>query len=740
MKKLFSILLSVIICLTAGFVSKAEEIDIKSDALLSKYATYDIIKMYPELCEYLAEQFRAYNTDISVGKFNINVSVIDAVYFSVVCENPDIFYVDAHLFEITSENDTGTLVSIRPTYLFEPEEIPEKIEEFEGTVSYIRSQISDNLSDVYKCRYLHDLIAQYVHYDMDIYNQNPHIRTAYGALIEGNCVCEGYTLAYNYILSKLGIEAHFIQSLKMKHTWSLVKLNDRYYHVDITHDDPSYDTLGRVHHNFILLSDSAIKKNNSHYDWISSLKADDTSYDNMWWKNISSVIYPVDGHDYYINQNYSSSIYGAFVQRNINTGNEHIIERIYTRWLVAGQTDGAFWETAYCYLTFDGVYFYYNDTEGVYRHKPDNESYFDVLYKTPEQVTQNIYGIAIQLDGKLYISLKDSPNVEDNVFLIDKSVLNQNSEQPKAITENIYYDTEGGIALYEYVDKSENLTLPSAINEKTIVALGDNVFSDRLELNSIIIPEGVERLGNSVFYNCPNLTSVALPKTLKEIGDAAFYGCTSLEEITIPKSVTKLGKNTFSGCINLTIKGYSGSIAETYASMYKIHFIVLDKPSPTSPSSPTPATEPSTEIKSKAVVTKSDTLYINQSATLRPEGSGYKYSSNNKSVVSVTDKGVITARKKGTAVIKIENDEVIFKVKLTVKKPSLNRKKLSLKKGGSFKLKIKGQYGLATFKSSNKKIAAVSNKGKIKAKRKGSAVITVKTNGNVKLKCKIKVK
>ena len=696
--------------------------------------------MYPEICAYLAEQFRAYNTDISVEKFNINVSVIDAVFFSVVCENPDIFYVDAHFFETTSVNDTGTLVSIRPTYLFEPEEIPAKIDEFEKAASYVRLQISDDLSDAYKCRYLHDLIAQYVHYDMDVYNQNPNIRTAYGALIEGNCVCEGYTLAYNYILSQLGIEAHFVQSLKMKHTWSLVKLQDKYYHVDITHDDPSYDTLGRVHHDYVLLSDSAIKENNSHYDWISSIKADDTSYDNMWWKKINSVIYPVDGHDYYINQNYTSSGYGAFIQRNINTGNEHCIEKIYTRWTVDGNADGAFWDKAYSYLTFDGVYFYYNDTGGVYRHRPGNESYFDVLYRKPEPVNDNIYGIAMQLDGRLYISLKKSPNVEDNLFLIDKSILNQNAEQPVPVTENIFFETEDGITLCEYIDRSEKLTLPSTINDKTIITLGDNIFSDRAELKSIIIPEGVEQLGNSVFYNCPNLESVVLPETLREIGNSAFYGCTSLEEITIPKSVTKLGKNTFSGCINLTIKGYRGSIAETYASMYKIHFIALDEASETAPTSPTQSPDPTPEIKTKTVINKSDTLYISQSASLHPEGSGYKYSSSKKSVVSVTGKGVITARKKGTAVIKIENDEVIFKVKLTVKKPYLNRKKLTLKKGGSFKLKIKGQFGLATFKSSNKKVVTVGRKGKIRAKKKGFAVITVKTNGSVKLKCRVKVK
>jgi uncharacterized protein YjdB len=47
--------------------------------------------------------------------------------------------------------------------------------------------------------------------------------------------------------------------------------------------------------------------------------------------------------------------------------------------------------------------------------------------------------------------------------------------------------------------------------------------------------------------------------------------------------------------------------------------------------------------------------------------------------------------------------------------------------------------GKAKFTSSNKKIATVNSKGKITAKKKGTAYITVKTNG-IKLKCKITVK
>ena len=57
----------------------------------------------------------------------------------------------------------------------------------------------------------------------------------------------------------------------------------------------------------------------------------------------------------------------------------------------------------------------------------------------------------------------------------------------------------------------------------------------------------------------------------------------------------------------------------------------------------------------------------------------------------------------------------------------------------TFTLKITGKVGKAKFTTSNKKVATVSTTGKITAKKKGTATITVKTNG-ITLKCKITVK
>ena len=75
---------------------------------------------------------------------------------------------------------------------------------------------------------------------------------------------------------------------------------------------------------------------------------------------------------------------------------------------------------------------------------------------------------------------------------------------------------------------------------------------------------------------------------------------------------------------------------------------------------------------------------------------------------------------------------------LVVKKPKLNKTSLTLKKKKSYTLKVMGKVGTAKFTSSNTKIVTVNKYGKILAKKKGNAVIIVKTSGET-LKCKVKV-
>ena len=138
-------------------------------------------------------------------------------------------------------------------------------------------------------------------------------------------------------------------------------------------------------------------------------------------------------------------------------------------------------------------------------------------------------------------------------------------------------------------------------------------------------------------------------------------------------------------------------------------------------------------------------------ATVLPAGSSQKvtYKSSKSSVVKVSSKGVLTAKKTGKATITVTSaNGAKATCKVTVKKAPkkfrLTAKSKTLKRGKTYQIKAKFPKGTysnkLTFKSNKKSVAAVSKTGKVTAKKKGTAVITVRTFNKKRATIRIKVK
>ena len=136
------------------------------------------------------------------------------------------------------------------------------------------------------------------------------------------------------------------------------------------------------------------------------------------------------------------------------------------------------------------------------------------------------------------------------------------------------------------------------------------------------------------------------------------------------------------------------------------------------------------------------TLQKNKKTVLRPvltpltSQDKITYTTSNKKIVTVTSSGVVTAKKSGTAKITIKAGQKKMIVRIVIPKTKTKDlrnvpQKKTLKKGKSFKISAKTVPSASdekiTYKSSNTKIVSVDSKGKVAAKKKGSAKITVKS-------------
>ena len=183
------------------------------------------------------------------------------------------------------------------------------------------------------------------------------------------------------------------------------------------------------------------------------------------------------------------------------------------------------------------------------------------------------------------------------------------------------------------------------------------------------------------------------------------------------------------------------------------------KPAPTASVKTTPTASvapiPTVSVAPIPTATPAPTTTILTLRVKQTYKSGGKIKSvrtTNKKIVKVDKKGKIIGKKAGKATVTItytNGSRRIYQVKVQkgiVKTTavSVNKRNIILaRKGKSFQLKVTltpvTSQQKVTYKSSNSKVAAVNLKGKIVAKKKGTATITVKS-GNKKITCKVKVK
>lgn len=246
-----------------------------SPSAVKREQYYGYSKLEPDLRQaydkLMAAVGKMQMTYIDLGDADV-ISETDAYLVTIALknDNPQIFWLPyswyigethngqmAILFVNSLDQTVGdSIEDYQGTYTVEKAKKSDMERELKAAVSEIKSMVT--ATDPYGIELqLHDILCQRISYSE---TPSPNSYTAYGALVEGNAVCEGYTRAMQLMLYEFGINSTPVTGYALQpHMWNMVQLGSDWYHLDLTWNDNS--TVLR--HTYFNLTDFEIKKDHT---------------------------------------------------------------------------------------------------------------------------------------------------------------------------------------------------------------------------------------------------------------------------------------------------------------------------------------------------------------------------------------------------------------------------------------------------------------------------------------------
>lgn len=355
-----------------------------------------------------------------ISDYNQAASAISAIYCEVA-RNYDVGIVsDITSFGSASIRYSGTEYTFNYTPIYShKDKYNEMLEKIDG----ILAGANENWSDYEKALYFHDyIVSAYTFDDDDEAGEYGNANfSAYELLNTGLGVCEAYSSLYSMLLNNVGIRSTKVMSNTLHHTWNLVELDGKWYHVDTTWDDPninsSYLYRGYVgHENFLNTTEEAVAnhQNQSDFTFQSGNSLDDfsdvvdVSVQNAFWKDSTSRIVPIVINDDPSNVQWAAltpgSSYGNFNIALYDLENLNRTDDLYRTELCS---DYGNWGWSGCYSVLsvcDNVLFYTtpNKVYGFYNMKKEE------LYGVSVSDSNMICGLDI-VDGMLTYYLSTTP-------------------------------------------------------------------------------------------------------------------------------------------------------------------------------------------------------------------------------------------------------------------------------------------------------------------------------------------
>lgn len=365
------------------------------DSVKSSSETLEAAVDLEALRSYLFEQFANCSGSVNISEFNIpnTADNAEALRLFIWYEMPESFHV--YTLGIAG---SSVMTRISATYKYSSEEYKSMYAKCEASAEKLLKGIkgNNNLSDVEKALLLHDRLVVLCEYD---YNSTADRHNMYGVFVNQTAVCQGYAMAYAYLLNQVGIDNHYCRSNTLNHAWNIVYINNKPYHVDVTWDDKTWDVTGRVdHENFLRSSKGIYDTGHEAEDYDTS--PTDTTYDSYFWQNSATEFQLIGDEIYYIDNT------NAVLKRLKGTTGESLYN-VSDKWKAGSNS---VWRGNFARLSSDGESLFYSLSDGIYKYDFDTSA-VQLIYQPDLSIGSyfSVYGFTYS-DGYLICELNNSPN------------------------------------------------------------------------------------------------------------------------------------------------------------------------------------------------------------------------------------------------------------------------------------------------------------------------------------------
>ena len=316
MKKLFSLLIKAVICIALLIIGvRAANIvldfaDPWKDKTPEKLT--EVGSPYKFYFDNLSDiEKHAYNEILSniysmpekIRIPDIDGEQLDRIFTALLSDNPDLFFVGRRC-TLTAK---GIFNFCAVEYYIDSETYAVQKEKLDKVCNEVVSSLTDPDDEFRTELEIHDYIVKKCRYRLEegefVYS------SAYGALVNGEAACEGYSKAAKLLFDKVGIESSVISGISDNnedsegpHMWNAVNINGDYYYLDCTWDDPvNKNGEEVVVYSYFNLSDEMIASTHSNFslDFECNATAENyyiktgtyfESYDRSDEKRLSTII------------------------------------------------------------------------------------------------------------------------------------------------------------------------------------------------------------------------------------------------------------------------------------------------------------------------------------------------------------------------------------------------------------------------------------------------------------------